>query len=84
MDDKELIRQLNQEKTICARLRSELEEVHQELHNTNSELMQLTLELDDRVEKRTLELKKSEQRLREHRDHLQEMVKSSNGISGEC
>ena len=76
MDDKELIRQLTQEKTICARLRSELEEVHQELHNTNSELMQLTLELDDRVEKRTLELKKSEQRLREHRDHLQEMVKA--------
>jgi len=76
MDDKELIRQLNQEKNTCTQLRSELEEVHQELHKTNSELMQLTLELDDRVEKRTLELQKSEQILREHRDHLQEMVEA--------
>ena len=76
MDDRELIRQLNQEKAVCAQLRTELEGVHHELHKTNSELMQLTLELDDRVEERTRKLQKSEQALREHRDHLQEMVKA--------
>lgn len=76
MDEKEHIRQLDHEKTISNGLRSELEEVHHELHKTNSELMQLTLELDDRVEERTRELQKSEQALREHRDHLQEMVQA--------
>ncbi len=75
MDETKLIRQLNQEKAICAQLRVELAEVHDELHKTNSELMQLTFELDDRVEQRTLALQKSEQALREHRDHLQEMVR---------
>jgi len=75
MNDSELIRQLNQEKAKCAQLKLDLSAAHQELHKTNSELMQLTLELDDRMEKRTRELKESEQRLREHRDHLQEMVK---------
>ncbi|SMD12380.1 PAS domain S-box-containing protein [Desulfocicer vacuolatum DSM 3385] len=75
MEYKELARQLKQEKAICNKLRSELDEVHQELYKTNSELMQLTLELDERVAKRTHELQKSEQKLREHRDCLQEMVK---------
>ncbi len=76
MDEKEQIRQLDHEKTISTGLRLELEQVHHELHKTNSELMQLTLELDDRVEERTRELQKSEQALREHRDHLQEMVQA--------
>lgn len=56
------------------KLRQELAIVRQELYDTNSELLQLTLELDDRVARRTRDLQKSEQELRRHRDHLQEMV----------
>lgn len=55
-------------------LRQELTIVRQELYDTNSELLQLTLELDDRVAKRTRDLEQSEQELRRHHDHLQQMV----------
>jgi PAS domain S-box-containing protein len=54
--------------------KEELRAVHDELQRTNSELLQLTLELDDRVEERTEALRKSEEELRRHRDHLQERV----------
>ena len=56
-------------------LREELKVAHEELARTNSELLQLTLELDDRVEKRTKALAASEAELRKHRDQLQELVK---------
>ena len=55
-------------------LRRELTEVHGELQRTNSELLQLTLELEDRVAERTAALRRSEEELRRHRDHLQETV----------
>jgi PAS domain S-box-containing protein len=66
-------RLLAAERTI-ARQKEELRAVHDELQRTNSELLQLTLELDDRVAERTEELRKSEEELRRHRDHLQELV----------
>ncbi|QJB57180.1 PAS domain S-box protein [Pseudodesulfovibrio sp. zrk46] len=58
-----------------SRLKRELNEVHEELAKTNSELLQLTLELDDRVNERTKELRESESELRMHRDHLEDLVK---------
>jgi len=47
---------------------------YDELERTSSELVQLTLELEDRVDARTAELKKSKEELARHRDHLQELV----------
>ena len=41
----------------------ELRIIHDELERTNTELLQLTLELDDRVEKRTVALKQSQAKL---------------------
>ena len=55
-------------------LRKELHEAHEELARSNNELMQLTLELDDRVEQRTAELQTLQKELRAHRDNLQDMV----------
>lgn len=55
-------------------LKQDLIEANNELHKTNSELMQLTLELDEQVANRTRALQKSEAELRRHRDHLQDMV----------
>jgi PAS domain S-box-containing protein len=55
-------------------LRSELEAAHEELQKSNSELLQLTLELEDRVTSRTIELQKSQEELKKHRDHLRELV----------
>ncbi len=55
-------------------LRRQLQTAHKELDKTSSELLQLTLELDDRVEARTKDLRESEAELRRHRDHLEELV----------
>lgn len=55
-------------------LRQELKAAHEELNRTNSELLQLTLDLDDRVEERTRALKESEAALRRHRDQLELLV----------
>jgi len=55
-------------------LRRELKTAHEELNRTNSELLQLTLELDDRVEERTRALQESEAELRRHRDQLELLV----------
>ena len=55
-------------------LKHQLKSAHEELEKTNSELLQMTLELEDRVEERTEALRKSEQELRRHRDHLQDLV----------
>lgn len=55
-------------------LKRELKTAHEELARTNSELLQLTLELDDRVEERTRALRESEAELRRHRDHLEQLV----------
>ena len=55
-------------------LRRQLQTTLEELDKTSSELMQLTLELDDRVEARTKDLRNSEAELRRHRDHLEELV----------
>lgn len=49
-------------------------ELQEELKRTSSELLQLTLELDDRVADRTKALEESQKELRKHRDHLQELV----------
>ncbi len=62
-------------KDVIDALKRELRETHEELQRTSSELLQLTLELDDRVAERTEALGKSEEELRRHRDHLQELVK---------
>jgi PAS domain S-box-containing protein len=43
---------------------AELQEAHKELERTNSELVQLTLELEDRVAERTAELRQAEARYR--------------------
>jgi PAS domain-containing protein len=70
------------------RLQNQLAEAHDELEATNSDLLQLTLELDDRVAARTRELVavnqrlekeveeriKAEAQVRRHRDHLEEIV----------
>jgi signal transduction histidine kinase len=44
-------------------LKAQLSEAHEELEKTNSELMQLTLELDDRVSMRTEKLRMFNQKL---------------------
>lgn len=74
MTNNNLIELLQLERQKSKSLEQQLADVHQELHNTNSELLQLTLDLDGRVAKRTRKLQESEQALRQHRDHLQEMV----------
>jgi PAS domain S-box-containing protein len=61
------------QKTIL-KLKSELQETHEELQKTNSELLMLTLEMDERVEERTRALQRSEKELIRHRNHLQELV----------
>ena len=57
-------------------LRHELKEVHGELDLSNQELMQLTLEMDDRVAERTAELQRLHAELENHRDNLQSMVEA--------
>ena len=61
-------------KADVLRLEKELKEVHEELDRSNQELMLLTLELDERVEARTAQLRRLQDELTEHRDKLQEMV----------
>ena len=65
---------LSKLKAEVDQLKTELRSAHDELHRTNSELVQLTLELEDRVEERTHELRQSKEELAQHRDHLQELV----------
>ena len=57
-------------------LETALRSAHEELEKTNSELLQLTLELEDRVAERTEALRQSEHELRRHRDHLQDLVEA--------
>lgn len=54
-----------QDKTLAhmALLEQELQDAHEELQNTNSELLQLTLEMDDRIARRTRELEEANQLL---------------------
>jgi len=66
--------ELKQASETIARLEKELRLAYDELERTSSELVQLTLELEDRVDERTAELKKSKEELARHRDHLQELV----------
>jgi PAS domain S-box-containing protein len=61
-------------KNLIRTLQTEVDEAHEELQRTNSDLLQLTLELEDRIEERTKALKESKLELRKHRDHLQELV----------
>jgi len=58
-------------------LRKELRFVHEELNRTNSELMQLTVDLDRRVEERTEELRASEESLR----HINRLLMSIRNIN---
>lgn len=75
MHENALKRQLEKAKETIQTLESELKETHEELQKTTSELLQLTLDMDDRVAERTEALRKSEEEVRRHRDHLQELVK---------
>lgn len=52
------------QKTICG-LKRQLHSAHDELEKTNSELLQLTLELEDRVADRTIALQQLNESLRE-------------------
>jgi PAS domain S-box-containing protein len=74
MNEVNINRQLTEARTRIEFLEAALHETHEELEKGNSELLQLTLELEDRVEERTRALRESERELREHRDRLQEMV----------
>ena len=65
---------LKEARELIQRLQDELKLTHEELDRTNQEFLQLTLELDDRVEKQTADLRASEAELARHRDRLQELV----------
>lgn len=54
---------MKQYQNIINNLQAEIESVHEELNRTNSELMQLTIALDERVEERTQQLRESEKNL---------------------
>lgn len=64
---------LEAQKTIQS-LESQLRFAHEELQKTSSELLHMTLQLEDRVSKRTIELKKANTELRRSEKKLRKIM----------
>ncbi len=62
-EDSNLREKLSAAQKKIQSLESQLRSAHEELHKTNSELLHMTIQLEDRVSERTIELEKTNQEL---------------------
>ena len=65
---------LKQAESEISDLKEQLRSAHEELDKSNSELLQLTMELDSRVEERTTQLKKEHQQKQRYLDIVQVLI----------